>query len=530
MSNRCKREARACLRRYAAAALPLFFLLPPAALAADDLDATLARLRARGELEGWTFTVGETSVSRIPLEQLCGLVVPENWDGGGSSPPNLGGAPLALPATFDWRDQGGCTPIRDQGGCGACWAFATLAPLESNILIHDGVSVDLSEQWLVSCNREGWNCSGGFWAHDYLMSTTDACGGAGAVTEAEFPYVASNAACACPYDHPYLISSWACISGSEFTTPSVAEIKQAIYQYGPVTCAVYVDDAFHNYTGGVFNACATGQSNHAVVLVGWDDNQGTSGVWILRNSWGTGWGESGYMRIEYECSNVGEGAAYVVYTGAATGTIEVTPTTLDFGSVAVGSSSTAVLTVRNVGDVWVNGGASGLGPPFSFVTSPTYQLDPGELQTITVRFTPSLGGNFVDGVVFSAGTPVAVTVTGTGLAGDPADACSAAPVVSDGAFTGSNLYASTDGSSSCGGTGDIWWRFQAPTTGVTTFDTCGSDFDTVLSIRSGCNGPELACNNNYSGCLANGAGSLVRLNVVSAVSYTHLTLPTIYSV
>lgn len=101
--------------------------------------------------------------------------------------------------------------------------------------------------------------------------------------------------------------------GSPSSTPTVNQIKQAIINYGPVSVAVYVNASFSAYSGGVFTVSEDRQVNHGVVLVGWDDTQGRNGVWILRNSWGTGWGEAGYMRIEYGCSRVGYGACYVVY-------------------------------------------------------------------------------------------------------------------------------------------------------------------------------------------------------------------------
>ena len=88
-------------------------------------------------------------------------------------------------------------------------------------------------------------------------------------------------------------------------------LKQAILDYGPITVCVYADSAFQYYTGDVFNACTSGSVNHAVVLVGWDDAQGSDGVWILRNSWGSWWGEGGYMRIEYGCSSIGYGGLYL---------------------------------------------------------------------------------------------------------------------------------------------------------------------------------------------------------------------------
>jgi hypothetical protein len=275
-----------------------------AQLAIEDIQA----LRERGKAEGWTFEVGENGATNRPLEMLCGLREPPGWQADANFDP---GVPMRdLPARFDWRDYGACPPVRDQRQCGSCWAFATVGPLECNIRIRHGDAVDLSEQWLVSCNSDGWSCGGGWWAHDYHQWKTDPCGGTGAVREADFRYTATNAPCDCPYPHAYLIDGWAYLGED---VPPVDVIKQAIYDYGPVCVAIHVDSAFQAYRRGVFNACADGQINHGVVLVGWDDNQGPSGVWFLRNSWGSGWGEGGYMRIEYGCSRVGYATTYVDY-------------------------------------------------------------------------------------------------------------------------------------------------------------------------------------------------------------------------
>jgi C1A family cysteine protease/predicted secreted protein len=226
----------------------------------------------------------------------------------GVAPPSDSTAAL-LPA-FNWCDQGGCTPVKNQKACGSCWAFATVGVLESAIQLQQGLTVDLSEQYLVSCNTESpkWGCSGGWWAHDYHIQP-------GAVPESEFPYVASDVPCSGPYSHPYRISSWSHVGGY-YSVPSVSAIKQAIYDHGPVAAAICVDDAFHGYGSGVFEtdetaACGSDEVNHAIILVGWDDSKQ---AWRLRNSWGTGWGESGYMWIRYGTSNVGYAANYIVYT------------------------------------------------------------------------------------------------------------------------------------------------------------------------------------------------------------------------
>ena len=219
---------------------------------------------------------------------------------------------MDLPAAFDWRNLDGCTPIKDQGSCGSCWAFATMGVMESKIKIVDSVETDLSEQWLVSCTGAGSCSGGGMTSFNYMYKWLDDCNQIGAVLESDFPYAAYDLPCGCPYERPYRISGWNSLGHS----PSTFQIKYAIYNYGPVGAAVYVNNAFKAYNGGVFNACEDHETNHVIVLVGWDDTLGENGAWILRNSWSTDWGEDGYMYIEYNCSRVGSNAVYVSYAGA----------------------------------------------------------------------------------------------------------------------------------------------------------------------------------------------------------------------
>ncbi len=276
-----------------------------------QLDRTdIETLRAQGEAEGWTFTVDLNDATAYALTELCGV------DGTPPAPTDAlhdNSTPTRdLPVAYDWRDYDGVPPIRNQASCGSCWAFAAIGAFESALMIQQDVAIDLSEQWLVSCTDAG-SCGGGWHTTANRALTCngerqDPCFDHGAVLEADFPYVAYDAPCTCPFDHPYCYESWAVV-GENWPNATVNEIKQAIYDHGPVAVTVRVNSPFHAYTGGVFNACDDGPVNHAVVLVGWDDNAGT-GAWLMRNSWGTNWGEDGYMWIQYNCSSIGLAPTY----------------------------------------------------------------------------------------------------------------------------------------------------------------------------------------------------------------------------
>ncbi len=298
-----------------------------------------------------------------------------------------------LPSYFDWRDYGGCTPIKNQAQCGSCWAFSTVAPLECNILIKDGITVDLSEQWIVSCNRDGWSCGGGWYAHNYHMWKTDECGGTGPVLEADFPYAAQDLPCDCPYPHQsqYMLRTWDYI-GEPYTIPSVDEMKQAILDHGPISIALSADGAFGSYTGGVYTDCDHTNITHAVALVGWDDSQGSEGVWFLRNSWGPGWGEGGYMRIPYGCNMVGYNSCWVDYPGLPQLTFSHPNGLPD--ALLPEQSNTLTVQIDNAYDEYVPG--SGL---------LHYRYDGGEFATVALT---QLGRGVFEGVL-------------------PAPACSATP-------------------------------------------------------------------------------------------------------
>ncbi|HXC06597.1 MAG TPA: C1 family peptidase, partial [Bacteroidia bacterium] len=154
----------------------------------------------------------------------------------------------------------------------------------------------------INCDNACSGCNGG-WCPDDMFQTY------GCVYEADLPYTAASGTCASSYTYHERITSHAQVNG---TNPTDAQIKQAIYDYGPVWAGIDAGNNFQNYSGGVFSASDGTSIDHAIVLCGWDDTQG---CWILRNSWNTSWGESGYMRIAYGTSGVGNSAEYLVYRG-----------------------------------------------------------------------------------------------------------------------------------------------------------------------------------------------------------------------
>jgi hypothetical protein len=240
-----------------------------------------------------------------------------------ANPPVASEGPLedlqvgGVPGSFNWATSNNrlgsprVSPIKNQGSCGSCWAFGTVGVLESAILVqNNGPVTDLSEQYLLSCNNSTWDCSGGWWAHDYHITKKGlASNPPGGVQESAYPYTGTDSTCKYVGSHPYKLASWH--SAGDETLAGVPAIKEAIYNYGPVLAAVCAT-GFENYTGGVYDKNECSRVNHAIILTGWDD---ASKSWVLRNSWGSGWGEGGYMRIRWGVNAVGYAANYVVFGG-----------------------------------------------------------------------------------------------------------------------------------------------------------------------------------------------------------------------
>lgn len=305
--------------KWTAVLLPFLLFWNTLGLAANAPDAIDAKIykqldawRAQGKRDGWTFEVGYNPALRLTEKQRTGLVLPKDWEKTAQfvSPK----ADVTLPTSFDWRDKGVVGPIKDQAFpqyCGACWAFGTVAVVESIIAITTGRKENISEQQLVSCSPSYGTCGGGNFAFGFYEEK-------GANYRSDFPYVAADVACNENAPQHEKLTEWKYI-GERGRSPEIDEMKAALVKYGPIAATVSATGAWDAYKSGVYNECNEGFINHIVAIVGYNDAGG--GYWIVRNSHGTQFGEQGYIRMLYtgktgrKCNNLGEQAVYAVYSG-----------------------------------------------------------------------------------------------------------------------------------------------------------------------------------------------------------------------
>lgn len=213
-------------------------------------------------------------------------------------------APKTFPAVYDLRTTGYLTSVKNQGTCGSCWSFATMGAVESQWLRQGLSAFDLSENNLIHCHNFEWNpCDGG----NYFMSMAYLSRRAGPVLETSDPYTQGAGICTTG------ITPQAYVTDARFLPDDVNVIKQAIMDYGALYTNMYYGDPYYNSGNYTYYYNDTLETNHAVLLVGWDDTKvtaGGTGAWIIRNSWGTSWGQSGYFYISYNDSKINSGVAY----------------------------------------------------------------------------------------------------------------------------------------------------------------------------------------------------------------------------
>jgi len=215
-----------------------------------------------------------SSGKRITLEELRSL------NKGPSAYPN---------GAVDWRQKNAVTGVKDQGQCGSCWSFGTTGGLEGAVAIKHGHLTSLSEQQLVDCGSEtgGSGCGGGSNDIGYNYANKH-----GLCTEAAYPYTAKDGTC----------KASSCTLSPDTKVPSYTHVPHGDSGLGagvditPISIGIDAD-YWGSYSSGVFcGTCGTAR-DHAMLVVGYGTDASAGGYWIVKNSWGSGWGENGYIRL-----------------------------------------------------------------------------------------------------------------------------------------------------------------------------------------------------------------------------------------
>ena len=228
----------------------------------------------------------------------------------------------AYPARYDLRTLGKLSPVRNQAQCGSCWTFATMASVESALL--PGSANDFSENNLK--DKHGFDrgpCAGG----NFLMSLAYLARWSGPVREVDDPYDDTGANTSPATTSPVRHLQEAIMLPARTGPLDNDIVKQAVTQYGPVFISIYWDEnnaGFSSIYNSLYITDATKTSNHAVAVVGWDDNfsrynfattPAGDGAFIIRNSWGASWGENGYFYLSYYDAVGGRTSPMAVYDG-----------------------------------------------------------------------------------------------------------------------------------------------------------------------------------------------------------------------
>jgi hypothetical protein len=204
----------------------------------------------------------------------------------------------SIPDSVDWSTQGAVTPVKDQGQCGSCWSFSTTGALESRCAISTGEFHSLSEQELVDCDTQDSGCNGGLMDYGFTFAKNNG----GLCEESAYPYTSGttkrrgtceDSSCA-KYCQP--------TSYVDVTSDNQDDFEAALCQ-GPVSIAIEADQStFQLYSSGVLTGSCGSNLDHGVLAVGFGTDSQYGDYWKVKNSWGSSWGENGYIRLCRNCN------------------------------------------------------------------------------------------------------------------------------------------------------------------------------------------------------------------------------------
>ncbi|CAI9093065.1 OLC1v1028471C1 [Oldenlandia corymbosa var. corymbosa] len=195
------------------------------------------------------------------------------------------------PASVDWRKQGAVTGVKNQGKCGSCWAFSTVVGVEGINKLKTGQLVSLSEQELVDCERDNEGCNGGLMENAYEFIKKSG----GITTERMYPYTARDGHC----DLAKMNAPVVTIDGHEMVPANDENALMKAVANQPVSIAMDASGSdLQFYSEGVFSGDCGKELDHGVAIVGYGTTLDGTKYWIVKNSWGEGWGEQGYIRMQ----------------------------------------------------------------------------------------------------------------------------------------------------------------------------------------------------------------------------------------
>ena len=250
--------------------------------------------------ENSLYRTGITKFSDLTKQEFSKIYLNLNYDALAMAnfDPTIVKISNAAPDAYDWRDYGRVSPVKDQASCGSCWAFSTIANLEGLYYAKKGVMKTFSEQMLVDCDTSDSGCNGGLMQYAFTWLKKN-----GIMLDSDYPYTGTKGTCKSDKSkyvdmsvtgYKKLGSSW-----STWSAVDEDEVKDFLYETGPLAIALNANP-LQTYVSGILDLtssqCPSSGINHAVTLVGYGTEDSVA-YWIIKNSWGTSWGEKGYFRI-----------------------------------------------------------------------------------------------------------------------------------------------------------------------------------------------------------------------------------------
>lgn len=213
---------------------------------------------------------------------------------------NLAKTIANLPKSVDWRKKGAVTEVKQQGDCGSCWAFSTTGAVEGQHFLKTGKLVSLSEQNLIDCtDAHGESGCKGRSRHDTLDWMISH---GGVESEKAYPYKGVSESC----KYNQKLSAATVQKVIDIPSGNESKLQEAIVQIGPISVAVdYSAESFQFYSSGIYfePKCDPNNLNHAVLVVGYGTDDHDGDFYIVKNSWGSNWGENGYIRVARNRNN-----------------------------------------------------------------------------------------------------------------------------------------------------------------------------------------------------------------------------------